>query len=116
MCRSPSYTTVCDGIRRYMMHETYWTLLNIIYNFVSSCIGDCSVRAFSFSLHYCKCSFYFQGLKVIGCAGSKEKCDWLKELGFDYVFNYKTQDVVEELKKAAPEGVDCMFDNVSIET
>lgn len=56
-----------------------------------------------------------KGLKVIGIAGSDEKCKWLvDELGFDSAINYKTQDVSVALKKAAPDGVDCYFDNVSI--
>lgn len=54
-----------------------------------------------------------KGLKVIGIAGSDEKCKWLvDELGFDSAINYKTQDVSVALKKAAPDGVDCYFDNV----
>ncbi|XP_008554869.1 prostaglandin reductase 1 [Microplitis demolitor] len=53
------------------------------------------------------------GMKVIGIAGSDEKCKWItKDLGFDYAINYKTQNVMEELKKAASEGIDCYFDNV----
>ncbi|XP_066265873.1 prostaglandin reductase 1-like [Branchiostoma lanceolatum] len=54
-----------------------------------------------------------KGCKVIGCAGTDEKVNWLRELGFDYVFNYKTGSLDEELKTAAPEGIDCYFDNVS---
>lgn len=54
-----------------------------------------------------------KGCKVIGFAGSDEKCTWLKEeLGFDYAFNYKTCDVGKSLNEAAPTGVDCYFDNV----
>lgn len=55
----------------------------------------------------------FKGCQVIGVAGSDEKCKWLEEeLGFDHTINYKTADVHAELKKAAPDGVDCYFDNV----
>ena len=57
---------------------------------------------------------WLQGLRVVGCAGADEKCKWLNELGFDYVFNYKTADVGKALKEGAPNGVDCYFDNVSV--
>lgn len=57
---------------------------------------------------------YFIGCTVIGIAGSQEKGKWLtEELGFDHFINYKTQNVEEELKKVAPKGIDCYFDNVS---
>ncbi|CAH1101134.1 unnamed protein product [Psylliodes chrysocephalus] len=53
------------------------------------------------------------GCKVIGIAGSDEKGKWLtEELGFDHFINYKTDDVEKALKAAAPNGVDCYFDNV----
>ncbi|XP_031777177.1 prostaglandin reductase 1 [Nasonia vitripennis] len=53
------------------------------------------------------------GLKVIGIAGTAAKCNWLvDELGFDQAINYKTDDIAACLKKAAPNGVDCYFDNV----
>ncbi|XP_003227370.1 prostaglandin reductase 1 isoform X1 [Anolis carolinensis] len=54
-----------------------------------------------------------KGCKVVGCAGSDDKVAFLKELGFDEVFNYKTVgSLAEALKKASPEGYDCYFDNV----
>lgn len=55
-----------------------------------------------------------KGCKVIGIAGSDEKGKWLiSELGFDHFVNYKTENVYEAVKKVAPQGVDCYFDNVS---
>ncbi|XP_050429026.1 prostaglandin reductase 1-like [Adelges cooleyi] len=53
------------------------------------------------------------GCYVIGFAGSDDKVKWLKEtLKFDAAFNYKTKDVTAALLEAAPQGVDCYFDNV----
>ena len=52
------------------------------------------------------------GCRVIGFAGTDEKCDWLKTVGFDEAFNYKNCEVADSLAKAAPDGVDCYFDNV----
>jgi len=52
------------------------------------------------------------GCKVIGFAGTDEKCSWLKEIGFDHVYNYKKTKIPDALKEAAPSGVDCYFDNV----
>merc|ERR1711973_676331 len=36
-----------------------------------------------------------KGCRVIGYAGSDEKCSWLKSLGFDFAFNYKKVSVPE---------------------
>lgn len=53
------------------------------------------------------------GCKVIGIAGSDGKCEWLtREIGFDHAINYKTESIAEVLKKFAPNGIDCYFDNV----
>lgn len=53
------------------------------------------------------------GCRVIGTAGSDEKCDWLvNELGFDAAINYKTEDVDAKVKEHCPEGVDIYWDNV----
>ena len=55
-----------------------------------------------------------KGSRVIGSAGSDEKCTWLKEeLGVDEAINYKTcGDLTAALAKAAPEGIDIYFENV----
>jgi len=53
-----------------------------------------------------------EGLRVIGIAGSDEKCAWLEqELGFDKAINYKTADLEAEISAAAPNGVDVYFEN-----
>jgi NADPH-dependent curcumin reductase CurA len=55
-----------------------------------------------------------QGAKVIGFAGSDEKCEVVEdEFGFDACINYEaTDDYTEALAEVAPEGVDGYFDNV----
>jgi NADPH-dependent curcumin reductase CurA len=50
--------------------------------------------------------------QVIGSAGSDEKVRWLKEIGFDAAFNYKSAPPVGQLREAAPDGIDVYFDNV----
>ena len=54
-----------------------------------------------------------KGCRVVGIAGSDEKCAWLtEELGFDAALNYKTTNGYIELPKVCPDGVDVYFDNV----
>ena len=54
-----------------------------------------------------------KGCRVVGTAGSDEKVAHLKALGFDEAINYKTTpDIAQALATAAPNGVDCYFDNV----
>jgi NADPH-dependent curcumin reductase CurA len=51
--------------------------------------------------------------RVVGSAGSASKVDYLvRELGFDAAFNYKDGPVREQLRAAAPDGIDVYFDNV----
>jgi len=51
--------------------------------------------------------------RVIGSAGSAEKVRLLtEEYGFDAAFNYKDGPVSEQLRAAAPDGIDVYFDNV----
>ena len=50
--------------------------------------------------------------RVIGSAGTEEKVRWLREIGFDAAFNYRTAPVLAQLREAAPDGIDVYFDNV----
>ena len=53
------------------------------------------------------------GARVIGIAGTREKCDWLTaELGFDAAINYREQDVGVRLSALCPDGIDVYWDNV----
>jgi NADPH-dependent curcumin reductase CurA len=52
------------------------------------------------------------GCRVIGSAGSAQKLAWLRELGFDAVFDYRARPVRDSLAEAAPDGIDVYFDNV----
>jgi NADPH-dependent curcumin reductase CurA len=53
-----------------------------------------------------------EGCRVIGTAGSDEKCQWLTdELGFDAAINYKSDDLAKSIADATPNGVDLYFEN-----
>lgn len=53
-----------------------------------------------------------KGAKVIGTAGSDEKCKWLvDELGFDLGLNYKDPDFKEKFKEATKDFIDVYYDN-----
>jgi NADPH-dependent curcumin reductase CurA len=54
-----------------------------------------------------------KGCRVVGIAGSEEKCAWLtEELGFDAAINYRTEDVSQAIRRTCPDGVDVFYDNV----
>ncbi|HZS09741.1 MAG TPA: NADP-dependent oxidoreductase [Blastocatellia bacterium] len=54
-----------------------------------------------------------KGCRVVGIAGSDDKCKWLTDdLGFDAAINYKTEDVNEALGRHCPNGIDVDFENV----
>jgi hypothetical protein len=54
-----------------------------------------------------------KGARVIGAAGGAKKCEFVKEIGSDEVIDYKaTDNFTQALRKAAPQGIDCYFDNV----
>ncbi len=54
-----------------------------------------------------------QGCRVVGLAGTDEKCRWLiDELGFDGAINYKTDDLDARIRETCPDRIDVYFDNV----
>ena len=54
-----------------------------------------------------------QGCRAVGIAGGRRQCDYaVKELGFDACVDYKAGKLLEDLKAACPDGVDCYFENV----
>lgn len=54
------------------------------------------------------------GCKVIASAGSDEKVEFMKSIGADVAFNYKTENTLEILKREG--GIDIYWDNVGGET
>ena len=54
-----------------------------------------------------------QGARVVGIAGGARKVDWVRdELGFDAVLDHRAPDFAEQLRAAAPDGIDVYFENV----
>ncbi len=54
-----------------------------------------------------------QGCRVIGIAGGKAKCDLvINEFGFDACIDYKAGNLFKDVKAAAPDGIDGLFENV----
>ena len=54
-----------------------------------------------------------KGCRVVGIAGGRAKCDWLKaELGFDEALDYKSGELKRLMREALPGGIDVYFDNV----
>ena len=54
-----------------------------------------------------------KGCKVVGIAGGENKCKFIKDdLGFDDTIDYKTGNVIKEIKSKCPNGIDVYFDNV----
>jgi NADPH-dependent curcumin reductase CurA len=53
------------------------------------------------------------GCRVVGIAGSDEKCAWiLEKLGFDAAINYRASSVLRGLMRHCRNGIDVYFDNV----
>jgi NADPH-dependent curcumin reductase CurA len=54
-----------------------------------------------------------RGCRVIGIAGGKQKCDYVvNTLGFDACIDYKAGNLFKDVKAAAPNGIDGLFENV----
>jgi NADPH-dependent curcumin reductase CurA len=54
-----------------------------------------------------------EGLRVVGIAGGREKCDYVvRELGFDACVDYRAGRLNDDLREACPKGVDIDFENV----
>ncbi len=53
-----------------------------------------------------------KGCHTIGSAGSAEKVEFCKEIGFDFAFDYHEGRILQHLQTGAPEGLDVYFDNV----
>lgn len=52
--------------------------------------------------------------RVVGVVGSDTKCDYIvKELGYDEAINRKTQNLLDALKAACPDGIDLYYDNTA---
>jgi NADPH2:quinone reductase len=52
------------------------------------------------------------GARVITTVGSEQKAAKAREFGAEVVINYKTQDVAEAIKKAAPNGVNVWWETL----
>ncbi|MGC8743208.1 MAG: NADPH:quinone reductase [Verrucomicrobiia bacterium] len=50
------------------------------------------------------------GARVFASAGNDKKIDLCKKLGAEAVFNYKTQDIVKEIKSILPNGVNIWWE------
>ena len=54
-----------------------------------------------------------KGLRAVGIAGGKEKCDYaVKELGFDACIDHRDASMPKLLRDACPKGIDVYFENV----
>lgn len=55
------------------------------------------------------------GMRVVTSAGSDRKVDWLRELGVDFAFNYRTRNISDALREGCPNGIDLVLESASPE-
>ena len=97
MCRATAYFGVLDALKP-KAGETL--VVNAAAGAVGSLVGQIGK---------------INGMRVVGFAGSDDKVAYLKSLGFDAAYNYKTvSSLADALKEGCPKGVDAFFDNVSL--
>jgi NADPH-dependent curcumin reductase CurA len=54
-----------------------------------------------------------KGCRSVGIAGGPDKCDYaVRELGLDACIDYKSENVLESLRRHCPKGINVYFDNV----
>jgi NADPH-dependent curcumin reductase CurA len=54
-----------------------------------------------------------KGCRVVGSAGSDDKCRWLvEEAGIDAAINYRKGNLLSDVAKACPKGIDIYYENV----
>ncbi len=54
-----------------------------------------------------------KGCRVVGSAGSDDKCKWLvEEAGIDAAVNYRKGNLFGDVSKACPNGIDIYYENV----
>ena len=54
-----------------------------------------------------------KGCRAVGIAGGAEKCNYaVRELGFDACIDYKSENIMESLRRHCPKGINVYFDNV----
>jgi len=92
--------TAWAGVFREMKLKPEDTLL------VSGAAGSVGTCIVQLAKHVVGCK------RVVGIAGGKEKCDWVKSLGADECVDYKAESFAKDLAAALPDEADHFFDNV----
>lgn len=52
------------------------------------------------------------GARAVGIAGGSDKCDWVRDAGFDAAVDHRSPTFVDDLAAATPDGIDVYFENV----